>query len=34
MGERNAMIADLEEQIHDLNLELDDVTDHIEWHLA
>ena len=32
MGERDDMIAHLEEQLHDLNLELEDANEHIQWH--
>jgi hypothetical protein len=32
MGERDAMIEFLEEQIHDLNIELDDANEHIAMH--
>jgi hypothetical protein len=34
MGERDAMIEFLEEQIHDLNSELADANEHIEMHHA
>ena len=34
MGERNATIMDLVEQVHNLNLELDEAMEHIEWHHA
>jgi hypothetical protein len=34
MGERDAMIEFLEEQIHDLNIELDDANEHIAKHHA
>ncbi|RLN41176.1 uncharacterized protein C2845_PM01G44810 [Panicum miliaceum] len=32
MGERDDMIAHLEEQLHDLSLELEDANEHIQWH--
>jgi hypothetical protein len=34
MGERDAMIEFLEEQIHHLNSELEDINEHIEMHHA
>jgi hypothetical protein len=34
MGERDAMIEFLEDQIHDLNIELDDANEHIAMHHA
>lgn len=34
LSERNATIAHLEEQLHDLNIDLDEAMDHLEWHHA
>jgi hypothetical protein len=34
MGERDAMIEFLQEQIHDLNIEFEDANEHIEMHHA
>jgi hypothetical protein len=34
MGKRDSLLEFLEEQIHDLNIELDDVNEHIAMHHA